>query len=69
MTLKYMNKYITQQMVIIMNTSMKNNAVIKHNRKHFLSRAKIKNYNALIDGRNFSDLLKQYDEIRFFSTG
>ena len=69
MTLKYMNKYITQQMVIIMNTSMKNNADIKHNRKHFLSRAKIKNYNTLIDGRNFSDLLKQYDEIRFFSTG
>ena len=56
-------------MVIIMNTSMKNNADIKHNRKHFLSRAKVKNYNALIDGRNFSDLLKQYDEIRFFSTG
>ena len=56
-------------MVIIMNASMKNNAGIKHNRKHFLSRAKIKNYNALIDGRNFSDLLKQYDEIRKISTG
>ena len=47
---------------------------IKDNRKYFLPRGKIKNYNVLIDGRNFydqpiNDLIKQYDEIRKVSTG
>ena len=47
---------------------------IKDNRKHFLPRGEIKNYNVLIDGRNFydqpiNDLIKQYDEIRKVSTG
>ena len=44
-------------------------AGIKDNKKYFLQRGKIKNYNVLIDGRNFhdqqiNDLIKQYDELR-----
>ena len=44
-------------------------AGIKDNKKYFLPRGEIKNYNVLIDGRNFydqpiNDLIKQYDEIR-----
>ena len=43
-------------------------------KKYFLPRGEIKNYNVLIDGRNFydqpiNDLIKQYDEIRKLSTG
>ena len=49
-------------------------AGIKNNKKYFLPRGEIKNYNVLIDGRNFydqpiNDLIKQYDEIRKLSTG
>ena len=49
-------------------------AGIKDNKKYFLQRGEIKNYNVLIDGRNFYDqpinnLIKQYDEIRKVSTG
>ena len=49
-------------------------ADIKDNKKCFLPRGEIKNYNILIDGRNFydqpiNDLLKQYDEVRKVSTG
>ena len=49
-------------------------AGIKNNKKYFLPRGEIKNYNVLIDGRNFydqpiNDLIKQYDEIRKVSTG
>ena len=37
---------------------------------YFLSRVEIKNYNVLIDGRNFYDQpIKQYDEVRKVSTG
>ena len=48
-------------------------AGIKNNRKYFLPRGEIKNYNVLIDGRNFydqpiKDLIKQYDEVRKVST-
>ena len=44
------------------------------NRRYFLLRLKIKNYNIEIDGRNFYDqsvneLVKQYDEIRKISVG
>ena len=44
-------------------------AGIKDNKKYFLPRVKIKNYNVLIDGRKFydqpiNDITKQYDEIR-----
>ena len=44
------------------------------NKKYFLARLKVKNYNIDIDGRNFydqsiNDLIKQYDEIRKISTG
>ena len=49
-------------------------AGIKDNKKYFLPRGEIKNYNVLIDGRNFydqtiNDLIKQYDEVREVSTG
>ena len=49
-------------------------AGIKDNRKYFLPRGKIENYNVLIDGRNFydqpiNDIIKQYDEVRKVSTG
>ena len=44
-------------------------AGIKHNKKYFLPRGEIKNYNVLIDGTNFYDqpineIIKQYDEVR-----
>ena len=44
-------------------------AGIKSNKKYFLPRGKIKNYNVLIDGRNFydqpiNDVIKQYDEMK-----
>ena len=43
-------------------------AGIKDNKKYFLPRGEIKNYNVLIDGRNFydqpiNDLIKQYGEV------
>ena len=46
----------------------------KNNRKYFLPRGEIKNYNVLIDWRNFydqpiNDKIKQYDEIRKMSAG
>ena len=49
-------------------------AGIKSNKKYFLPRGEIKNYNVLIDGRNFydqpiNDIIKQYDEIMKVSTG
>ena len=49
-------------------------AGIKDNRKYFLRRREIKNYNLLIDGRNFYDqpingIIKQYDEVKKVSTG
>ena len=49
-------------------------AGIKDNKKYFLLRGEIKNYNVLIDGRNFyhqpiNDLIKQCDEVRKVSTG
>ena len=49
-------------------------AGIKDNKKYFLPGGEIKNYNVLIDGRNFydqpiNDLIKQYDEVRKVSTG
>ena len=47
---------------------------IKDNKKYFLPRGEIKNYNVLINGRNFfdqpiNDLIGQYDENRKVSTG
>ena len=44
------------------------------NRKYFLPRVEVKNYNLEIYGRNFydepiNDLIKQYDEVRETSTG
>ena len=51
-----------------------NEACIRNNKKYFLSRREIKNYNVLLDGRNLydqpiNDLIKQYDEVRKVSTG
>ena len=48
-------------------------ACIKDNKKYFLPRADIKDYNVLINGRNFydqpiNDLIKQYAEVRKVST-
>ena len=58
----------------IIENAENNEAGIKDNRKYFLLRGKIKNYNVLIDGKNFYDqpinnLIKQYDEARKVSTG
>ena len=49
-------------------------AGIKGNKKYFLPRGEIRNYNLLIDGRNFydqpiNDKIKLHDEIRKVSTG
>ena len=49
-------------------------ARIKKKKKFFLPWGEIKNYNVLIDGRNFyyqpiNDMIKQYDEVRKVSTG
>ena len=49
-------------------------AGIKYNEKKFLPIGEIKNYNVLIDRRNFydqpiNDLIKQYDKIRKVSAG
>ena len=51
-----------------------NTSTVNSNRKNFLPRIKIENYNIEIDVRNFYDQLindsfKQYDEIRKISTG
>ena len=51
-----------------------NEAGIKNNRKYFLTRTKIENFNVLIDGKFFydqpiNDLIKQYDEVRKVLTG
>ena len=51
-----------------------NTSTVNSNRKYFLLRIKIKNYNIEIDGRNFydqpiNDSIKQYDKIRKKSTG
>ena len=64
------------------DTTIPNNPInntankVKRNsdRKYFLPRVNITNYNVLIDGRNFydqpiNDLVKQYDEIRKTATG
>ena len=53
---------------------LNNTSTINSNRKYFLPRIKIKNYNIEIDGKNFydqpiNDSIKQYDEIRKISTG
>ena len=58
----------------VINAGATNNEVgIKGNRKYFLPRRKIENFNLLIDRRSFydqpiDDLIKQYDEVRKVST-
>ena len=44
-------------------------AGIKNNKKYFIPRGEITNYNVLIDGRNFydqpnNDIIKQHDKVR-----
>ena len=61
-------------LLIFIAENVNEEAGIKNNKKYFLPRGQIKNYNVLIDGRNFYDLLinntiKQYDELRKASTG
>ena len=57
------------------NTKNGDNKVERNsNRKYFLPKIDITNYNVLIDGRNFydqpiSDQIKTYDEIRKITTG
>ena len=51
-----------------------NEECIKNNRKYFLPRGEVQNYNVLIDGKNFydqpiNDFIKQYDEVRKVSAG
>ena len=59
----------------VINAGAANNEVgIKDNKKYFLPRRKIENYNVLTDGKNFyhqpiNDFIKQYDEVRKVSTG
>ena len=57
---------------VIPANAVNDEAVIKDNKKYFLPRPGIKNYDVLTDGRNFydqpiNDLIKQY-EVRKAST-
>ena len=58
---------------VIATGAANDKAGIKNNRKYFLPRRKIHNFNILIDGRNIYDqpvnhLIKQYDKVRKIST-
>ena len=58
----------------IVENDANNETGIKNNKKFFLPRGEINNYNVLINGRNFydqpvNDLIKLYDEVRKLSTG
>ena len=68
------NRLFVLAYVIAAGNDADQEAGIKDNKEYFLPRGEIKNYNALIDGRNFydqpiNDLIKQYDEIRKVSVG
>ena len=59
---------------VVAKDAANDEARIKDNKKYFIPWGEIKNYNVLIDGRNFydqpiNDLIKQYDEVRKVSTG
>ena len=56
------------------NTGGPNKVQTNSNRKYFLPRVNITNYNVLVDGRNFynqpiNDKIRKYDEIRKITTG
>ena len=60
--------------MLVVGANADEEAGIQDNRKYFLPRGEINNYNVLIDGRNFYDqplnnLIKQYDEVRKGSAG
>ena len=61
--------------VLVYNNTAGNDQVfVDSNKKYFLPRVKIYNYNIEIDGRNFYDQsinnsIKQYDEVRKISMG
>ena len=59
---------------VIATDAANDEAGTKNNKLYFLPRGEIRNYNILIDGRNFydqpiNDLIKQHDEVRKVSTG
>ena len=59
---------------VVTSDAANDEAGMKDNKKYFLPRGEIKNYNVLIDGRSFydqpiNDLIKQYDEVRKVSSG
>ena len=60
--------------VLAYDATNNDEAGIKNNKKYSPPKTEIKNYNVLIDGRNFcdqpiNDLMKQYDEVRKTSIG
>ena len=74
MTLSASFQGVRRLFVLPYDATDDNEASVKDSRKYFPPRAKLENYNVLIDGRNFydqpiNDLLKQYDEVRKVSTG
>ena len=59
---------------VVATVAENDEAGLKENKKYFLERGEIKNYNVLVDGWNFhdqpiNDLIKQYDEVKKVSTG
>ena len=61
-------------LMLLLQVSQMMKAGIEDNKKYFLPRGEIKNYNVLIDGRKLydqpiNDLIKQYDEVRKVSAG
>ena len=71
-----MNDVFTRSVLayVIVANDADDEAGIKNNKKHSLLRGEIKNYNSLIDGRNFynqpiNDLIKQYHGVRKILTG
>ena len=58
MELTYMNYLVLHFKILFIlayDATDDNNLGIKNNKKYFLPKAEIKNYNVLIDGRNFYD--------------
>ena len=72
--LKVLEDYLLLLMLLLQVLLLRKKQVKKTIKSIFYPRGEIKNYNVLIDGRNFydqpiNDLIKQYDEIWKVSTG
>ena len=72
--LKVLEDYLLLLMLLLQVLMLRKKQVKKTIKSIFYPRGEIKNYNVLIDGRNFydqpiNDLIKQYDEIWKVSTG